>query len=354
MSNQEMQFADPDWKPSQQLDKKNNPQDQEAYNPQPINSDYREQNKWGSAPSSSPQQEGYTGLRPYAGPVPGQMQGGNFRQRPYRRRGRGPWLWIILAFIIISLMSGGWRSFSGPNFDRSNPVEQKQMMGKPIDYTITGQATIVINDPNGNVTVIQGKSNNDVIIQPINGNNFSGNPNDNQPVTSRDGNTINAIVPDGQQGSGDLQVMVPQGSNLQLQTNSGNITVQGVDGQMTLTTNDGNITLSNDMLSGSSTIKALNSGNIVFDGTIDSKGTDQFLTSSGSVDFTVPSTSAFHLFASTNSGSINQDPGDFSGVSVQDNGSGATANGDVGGSSQSQRTNVTIKSDSGDIHLNQK
>jgi putative adhesin len=350
MSNQEMQFADPDWKPSQQLNNKTNPQEQEEYIPQPINADYREQNQWGAAPSSPSQQEGYTGNRPYAGPAPQQMQGGNFRQRPYRRRGRGPWFWIILAFIIIAMTSGGFRSFNGPG-PNHNPFDQKQMMGKPIDYTVTGLPTIVINDPNGNVTVIQGQSNNDVSIQPVNENNFSGNPNDNQPVTSQDGNTINASVPDGQQGSGDLQVMVPQGSNLQLQTDSGNITVQGLDGQMTLTTNDGSITLSNDMLSGSSTIKALNSGNIVFDGTIVSKGTDQFLTSSGSVDFTVPSTSAFHLNASTNSGSINNNPGDFPGVSVQEHGSGATANGDVGGSSQGQGTNVTIKSDSGDINL---
>src|SRR6266496_2364534 len=176
MSNQEMQFADPDWKPSQQLDTKNDPQEQEAYNPQPVNTDYREQNKWRTAPPSPPQQEGYTGLRPYEGPVPGQMQGGNFRQRPYRRRGRGPWFWIILAFIIISLMSGGWRSFNGPRFDR-NPVEQKQMMGKPIDYAVTGQATMVIFDPDGNVTVTEGQSNTDVVIHPVNGNNFFGNPN---------------------------------------------------------------------------------------------------------------------------------------------------------------------------------
>src|SRR5437773_10682624 len=167
MSNQEMQFADPDWKPSQQLNTNNDPQEQEAYNPQPVNTDYREQNKWRTAPPSPPQQEGYTGLRPYEGPVPGQMQGGNFRQRPYRRRGRGPWFWIILAFIIISLMSGGWRSFNGPGpgFER-NPVEQKQMMGKPIDYTVTGQATMVIFDPDGNVTVTEGQSNTDVVIHP--------------------------------------------------------------------------------------------------------------------------------------------------------------------------------------------
>ena len=309
MSNQEMQFADPDWKPSQQLDKKNNPQDQEAYNPQPINSDYREQNKWGSAPSSSPQQEGYTGLRPYAGPVPGQMQGGNFRQRPYRRRGRGPWLWIILAFIIISLMSGGWRSFNGPAFDR-NPVEQKQMMGKPIDYTVTGQATIVINDPNGNVTVIQGKSNNDVIIQPVGGNSLPGNPNDIQQSISQNANNITANIPD----SVDLQVIVPKGSNLSLNTGSGNIN---------------------------------------FDGTFDTPGTTQFQTTNGRITVTVPSSSVFHVDASTNSGSINSD---FPNVNIQENtsGSGQSVNGVVGGSSQGQVPNVTIKSDSGDIHLNQK
>src|SRR5439155_14382968 len=137
MSNQEMQFADPDWKPSQQLDPKNNPQEQEVYNPQPVNTDYHEQNKWGSAPSSLPQQEGYTGLRPYAGPVPGQMQGGNYRQRPYSRRGRGPWLWIILAFIVISLISGGSRFGKGPDFDH-NAFNKQEVIGKPIDYTVTG------------------------------------------------------------------------------------------------------------------------------------------------------------------------------------------------------------------------
>src|SRR5260370_37716570 len=135
MSNQEMQFADPDWKPSQQLDTKTNPQEQEVYNPQPINADSREQNQWTAAPPAPPQQEGYPGLRPYTGPEPGQMQGGNFRQRPYRRRGRGPWFWIILAIIIISLMSGGFRSFSGPGFDH-NPFNQGQIVGKPIDYAV--------------------------------------------------------------------------------------------------------------------------------------------------------------------------------------------------------------------------
>jgi Toastrack DUF4097 len=315
MSNQEMQFADPDWKPSQQLDKKNNPQEQEGYTPQPINSDYRDQNKWGSAPSSSPQQEGYTGLRPYAGPVPGQMQGGNFRQRPYSRRGRGPWFWIILAVIVISLISGGSRFGSGfggngPGFVHTSFTKQQVVpQPQPIDYTVNGQATIVINDPNANVTVTQGQSNTEVIFQPLNGNNFPGNPNDILQSINQTGNTIIATTQD----SVDLQVIIPEGANLSLNTGSGTIN---------------------------------------FEGSFGTTGTYQFQTADGDVNLTVPSTPSFHLNASTSSGSINSNG--FPGVNIQDINSGQMVNGVVGGSSQSQGANVTVKSDSGDINLNQK
>jgi DUF4097 and DUF4098 domain-containing protein YvlB len=237
-------------------------------------------------------------------------------------------------------MSGGFRSFNGFGNDH-NPFNQGQMMGNPINYRVTGLPTIVINDPNGNVTVTVGK-NSDVVIQPVNGNNPFGNPTSLQPVSSQNGNTINASVPDGQ-GSVDFTVTVPQGANLQLQTESGDITVNGVDGQMTLATNSGSINASNDVLNGSSTMTT-NSGDIRFDGTVGTSGTDQFLTSSGSVDLTVPSTSAFHVDATTNSGSI-----DIPGVNA--NSSGTKASGDVGVGSQVHGTGVSINTDSGDIHL---
>jgi Toastrack DUF4097 len=353
MSDQEMQFADPDWKPSQQLDTKTNQQEQEAYTPQPINSDYREQNKWDPAASIPSQQEGYTGLRPYAGPVPGQMQGGNFRQRPYSRRGRGPWFWIILAIIIFSLISGGSRFSSGvgygPDFGHNPvPVNPKPFAAQTYNYTVSGQASIVINDPNGNVTVTEGQSNSDVAIHAVNGNDPFGNSN-NVPFTSNqstDGKTITINAQDNGQGPVDLNVVVPQNSILQLKTDSGDININGVEGKMTLISNSGSINASNDALSGS-TAMSTQSGDINFNGTISSGGNYQFNTTSGTVAVALPSSPAFHVVATTNSGSI-KIPG------VPNNSSGTLAKGDVGASSQVQGTNVTMKSDSGDITLIQK
>ncbi len=349
MNNQEMQFADPDWKPSQQLDTKTGPEEREGYNPQPINTGYREQNQWRTTTSAPQQEEGYTGLRPYTGPAPQQMQGGNFRQRQYSRRGRGPWFWIILAFIIISLASGGFRSFNGPNFngpnfDRSSYAE-RSLVGKPITYTVIGQPNIVINDPNGSVQVNVDPSNN-VTLQAVGGNNFFGNPNDIQQDFSRQGNTITASVPDSQSGSFDLQVTVPPGSDLNITTNSGDISVTGVDGKMTLTTTSGNITASNDVMSGSS-ILTTDSGGINFDGDVSKGGTYQLKTNRGDVDLLVSNNSAFHIEASTNSGSI-----DIPGVTPSS--SGTKASGDVGTSSQIQGTGVNITTDSGNITVNQR
>jgi hypothetical protein len=321
MSDQEMQFADPDWKPSQQLDTNKDQQEQEVYTPQPINSDYGEQNKWGQAPSTLPQQEGYTGLRPYAGTIPGQMQGGSFRQRPsYSRRGRGLWFWIVLAVIIFSLISGGSRFSSGfgdgngPDYGH-NPINPKPFAAQTYNYTVNGQASIVINDPNGNVTVTESPSNtSSVSIQTVQDNGPFGNSNGIQPNISRQGNSITANVQDSQQGSIDLNVTVPENANLNLTTDSGNIN---------------------------------------FDGTFATSGLNHFQTTSGNITLVVPSSSEFHLDASTSSGSINSD---FSNLKVPNNtsGSGQSVNGVVGGSSQGQIPNVVIKSDSGDINLNQK
>lgn len=372
MSNQEMQFADPDWKPSQQLEAKPGAQEREPFTPQPINDDRREQAQWRAAP---PQQEGYARLPPYAGAAPQQVPGRDFRQRQYRRRGRSPWFWIILAFIILALMSGGFGSRFSGRFDSPNGPNMNFIKEASRTFSVSGQPTIVINDNSGNVHILTSDNANSVTFQETRHAGFFGNGNNTQVNYSQspDGSTVNAGVTDSGQGSVDLNVIVPQGANLQIETNSGDINVDSVSGKMTLKTDNGTVTASNDTLSGTSTINTnsgdvnlkqttlsdqtaitTDSGNINFDGTIGTSGSYQFHTGSGSIDVAVPGTSAFQLEATTNSGSINA--GDFQGIKVQNDnqGQGSKASGNVGGGSQAPGATLTLNTDSGDIILHKQ
>jgi putative adhesin len=351
MSDQEMQFADPDWKPSQQLGTKTGSQEGETFTPQPINADRLEQSQWRAAPPPPHQQAAYGGIPPYTGQVPQQMQGGAFRQRPYRRGGRGLWFWIILAFIIIGLMSGGFSSAFNRFGDSGRIYQQPggQVAPQTQSFTVSGPPTLVINDDSGAITVLTSSDSTNVTVQATNNDGFFRNPNDAKLNASQNGNTINASVPDNGPGSADITVTVPQDSNLRLTTANGDIQVNGISGQMTLTTTDGSVQMTNDALTGSSNITT-SGGDINFDGTIDKSGTYQFQSGSGSITVTLPGAPAFHLDASTNSGSINAS--DFPGVHVQSSNSGsAKANGNIGGNSPG--ASVALNSDTGDINLHQ-
>jgi putative adhesin len=349
MSNQEMQFADPDWKPSQKLDAKTGAQQQETFIPEPINADSRE--RWNATPPPPPRQEMYTGLPPYAGATPQQPVRGQYRQGPYRRGGRGIWFWVILAFIIISLMGGGFGSafrsgdrFGGPPFNGPQSIVES-----PRVFSVSGVPTVVINDDNGTVIVQSSDNPKSVTVQDTKiAGPFDG-PNNSQVSSSlgSDGNTLIVTVQNSGQGSVALTVMVPKGTSLQLNTSSGDITIDGVSGQVALQTDSGNVTATNDTFSGTSTVKT-NSGDVGLNQTTLSNATT-IRTQSGNINFTVPTGSAFHLNAYTNSGSINT--GDFQKVTV--NQAGTQATGNVGTASQGQGATVTLNTDSGDINLNQ-
>jgi hypothetical protein len=336
MSNQEMQFADPDWKPSQKLDAKTGTQEQETFIPEPINADSRE--RWNTTLPPLPRQEMYTGLPPYAGAAPQQPVRGQYRQGPYRRGGRGIWFWVILAFIIISLMGGGFgsvfnRGGTSTGFSRMEQPNSASVVDPAQNFKVSGTPTVVINGDGGTITVQTGASNSVSVQDTKNGDFFgnAGDPNNIQVTSSKDGNTITTNVQDNGQGSVDLMVTVPQDASLQLTNNpGGDITIDGVT------------------LSGNSTITT-DSGIISFNGAIGTGGTDQFITSSGVIDLTVSADSAFHLNASTNSGAINTS--DFPSVTV--NQAGTQAIGNVGPASKGQGATVTVKADIGKINVNQ-
>jgi hypothetical protein len=352
MSDQEMQFADPDWKPTRPLDKNKAQQEQEVYTPQPINVEPQEQQRRQTPASLPDYQEGYAGpgakLPPpqqteyplpgsYRDTAPQGISGAPFRQQRARRRGRSPWLWIIIAIIIIGFMSGGFGSaFRGFGFQNS--------VAEPHTFTVSNnQPTIIINDASGNI------------------------PKDEQVnyKQSPDGSSLTIDFTRGS-GSVDFNVTVPDNSNVQLHTRSGNIDVEGVSGQISMSTGSGDITATNDTFSGSANLTTgsgeivarqdqlngpatlqTDSGNITFDGAINGNGNYQFTTGSGDIDATLNGNTPVKVNASTGNGSITSG---IPTVPAQNSDSGSTASGYIG--SPNTSTQLKLQTNDGSINLN--
>jgi Putative adhesin len=385
MSNQEMQFADPDWEPTQSRQKLAGAQQSPANTPQPINDDKRERFQQPMVETPPAQQETYAGYGGYAGAIPEQPRQQTpyqYQRMPYRRRGRRPrvWLWIIIAILFFSLMGSGVSalgSIGQRSVTQANPFPQ-----------ITSTPTIIINESDGNIQVHQGGSLN---IEVVKHSSFFDDPNNINVKFDTTGSTITATVDQGtsflSSRSVDFNITVPGDANLQLHTTSGDINVSGTSGAMTLSTDSGNISTANDTFASNSTLSATSgdihstgdtfsgeagvtttsgdirmeqdslngptkvtdsSGGITFDGTMATSSTSpatyQFNTSSGDIRIGLSANANMNVQAQTTSGSINADG--FPPINVQDN----KASGTIGTAPYSQ---LNLGTDSGDITIQQ-
>jgi hypothetical protein len=387
MSDQDMQFADPDWQPTSSLAGREK-QGPAPYPPRPINDAWRDRSQvpFVEAPDEAQQQGNLPPYAGYAGSIPAQEQPYQyqFQQKPsYRRRRRGPWLWIILMILLFSLFGGGFSSLG--SLGQKDDIQNQA-------FTVSGIPTIVINDPNGDIHVQQGTTNT-VNIQTDRRAGFFDNPKNIQVNITPSGNTINVTVNTGSgflsDRSVEFTVTVPQNVDLQLQADSGDISVDNVQGLANLSTTSGDIEASNDVFSAASSLQsnsgdvntrqdtfsdstAINttsgdinldhdalqgneqfnttSGDISFVGTVADGGTYQFNASSGDIDIALEQPSSFTVNAHTASGDIDAD--DFPSIQVQDNnsGSGSTATGSVGSPPYAQ---INLTTTSGDINLHQ-
>src|SRR5262249_29365643 len=156
---------------------------------------------------------------------------------------------------------------------------------------------------------------------------FGGNLNNVQINYSQSGNALTVAARNSgtfnffNATSVDFIVTVPNTTNLQIHTNAGSITVNGVSGIMSLTSNAGSVGATQSSLTGSSNFQT-NAGSINFNGSIGSTGTYEFQTNAGSITMTLTGNPSFHLNANTNAGAINTS---FP-VTVNRNTVGATAN----------------------------
>jgi DUF4097 and DUF4098 domain-containing protein YvlB len=391
MSNQEMQFADPDWEPTQSGQKSSDTQQSQGYTPHPTNDDRRERFQQPALETPPEQEEVYAGYSGYAGAIPEQPRQApyQYQRMPPRRRRRRAWLWIIIAILFFSLMGGGASTLVS--------IGQRSVTQNiPISSTLAaGTPTIVINEPDGNIQVHQGGSLN---IQEVKNSSFFDDPNNINVKVEQSGSTITVSVDTGtslfSSRSVDFNITVPQNANLQLATTSGDISVNDTSGAMTLSTVSGNISTTNDTFAPNALLSATSgdiqstgdtfsgkagfttvsgdismeqdilngpakakttSGNINFDGTFVSSNAPstsyQFNTISGDIRIGLPSAANFTVQADTTSGSINSE--DFPAINVQDKnlGSGTQASGTVG-SSPGPLLNIGTTSGDITIHWN--
>jgi hypothetical protein len=340
MNNQEMQFADPEWRPPQQGNVNNN--EQEPYFPQPINTDLHEQPQDHAVPPLQ-QERIYTGAAPFADSQTEKIGVGQFEQRP-RRRG-SPWLWLIIVLIAFALMGRIASPFFGPR-----PHPQSEQYLKPASFSVGIHPTIVINDNFGTIQV-QAGSTNTVTFNPTQEDNDFGNTPQINYDPSPDGNTITVTVVDngfdsfGPEGV-NLDVTVPANANLQIKAGPGDIDVSGVSGQMSLETGSGSIDATQDTLSGQSTLNT-ERGGITLDSSLDPHGSYRLQTGPGDIEVTLPGNTSVHVDATTGSGDITSD---FAEVNLQSP-DAHEAHGDIG---NPPRAELTLQTGSGSIDLNQQ
>jgi hypothetical protein len=102
----------------------------------------------------------------------------------------------------------------------------------------------------------------------------------------------------------DFDITAPTQSNLELVTNAGKISVQGINGQMVLKTDFGSIHATNATLEGRSRLKT-DAGSVHFNGSLDPTGDYQLTTDLGSINANLSADTSFRLEAKTDLGSVN-------------------------------------------------
>jgi hypothetical protein len=350
LNEQEMQFADPDWKPTGTLLAPSNNGVANAPMPVPAVGQTNNQVYDGQAPGALPAyDQGYQGVwqEPQPAMQPPSLQQPFMppyaQQTPYRQagamRGRGRsrwWIWVIVAIIFVSMMSGGvfssfHKSHAGINPDLKRPFNGPVSM-QPQIYSMKGAAELDINDLSGNVTIqVATDGNPDLAVTTGDGSNPAVNYQGQKVVLTSDS---------------DITVTVPQSVALNLGAGQSNIEVDNFSGQLTAQTNSGDITLTNDKLSqGSSlntntgnidlesgtvadaSITSVNgtitmnqvdlsgkvtastggNGSISYNGALDSQGKYQFTTDSGDIDLTMPADTSMQLKVSQKGGHYTSD-----------------------------------------------
>lgn len=266
-----------------------------------------------------------------------------------RRRGRMVMLVVLVSLLVVLVVGSlgiGYRLLN-PTPVRTSTERHTFQLG-----TSTHSRLIVTND-SGFVHVQQGTGNTVTVTATKIGDSFGASPDDFQISYSQNGDTIsihvnnNSIHPfDFSAASqADLMITVPTSSDLQLETNSGDIAVTGIQGKLTLTSGSGSLQATGVSLK-SGTQLGTDSGRVTVQGSIDTNGQYTFLSNSGDITVALSGSASFHAKLVSNSGTItNGFP-----LTPTQQADSSNVSGDVGSSPQAT---VVLQSNSGSLHLKQ-
>jgi hypothetical protein len=296
---------------------------------QPINTDPREQRQRQEVPPAEGNgetyheySEGYGGEEysegynreeysegyhtPYSEPWLTEGEKLRPRQRPaaaFKNSSARP---LAVLLLIVALLIG-WSGISHARFDGWQRGWPEHSHGHFHDgqgaipaaqnFFVTGAPTLVVNAGSGSVHIHTGDTGR-VLVATSDGPPVQTQQDDNI-IDVGSGSTSASLLDNNQ----DLDITVPVASNLEIRTGSGDVSIEGVSGQITLSTDSGDVELQHTLLQGESSITS-NDSKITVQGGLDLQGSYQFQTGSGDVELTLPQDSAFHLIPSTTSGSI--------------------------------------------------
>lgn len=319
MNEQEMQFADPDWKPAGPLPapQENGPTSTPL--PGPVNG-YSTYDA-GQNIGASPYERGYQGYRrvqtgqsfspsPITQQQPAQQAGRT------RRRGSSWWIWLLIIVFLLPMIGGLSRSFNR-GFTYSNPpFQQPQSQMQTSGYSLEGISHLAIADSAGGSVTVQVSEENtgQVTVQTEVGTPLS---------ADTGGNSLTIDTGD----EGNVLVTIPQDLALSLHITAGSVEVDNFSGQLSAQSDSGSISLNNDTLSeqssltstsgdirfrntslnGQVTVQTGEDGEIDFSGTLAPQGKYQFTTESGDITLNLPESTSMRVQPSSGDGSYQSD-----------------------------------------------
>jgi hypothetical protein len=336
--------------------------EEETYRPRQVNADPREQSRSGGpeeetigveeSANDSGYEPGYMGqrqkqgekLQPESGTRPQYAQ----PQTPLQRRRRRGWLRQLVVVLLIIALLGGFSS--GARFMGLGTTAH----GEQQSFNVSQNANVVVQNNIGNITIHKG-SGNQIEVNATVRDDFLGH----KPAVrseASDSNNISITTEVDRSGlsffnlSGvDLDITVPDSMKLNLQTDSGNINVEDIQGQLIAEADSGNVSVSNANLSGEGHIQT-DAGNINFDGELADNAKYTMTTNAGNVHAKFTPDENVQIDARTDAGNIDSD---FPEVSGSGNGPvEKEAHGTIGNGQNS--ADVTLQTDAGNINIDQR